>query len=309
MKEKLYKLVKTAYLIIKYVFINIRKYLIKSRIRLAKRNWFLSKNRNFYNPILESTVYKYGHTWSIARHGNYWGGFSCKEDAMDEVFQMWLDDKGIMEIANEIDDELKNIKHKILNEHKYRILDKQLEEGAKTERKFDTIKALKPKRIMIFGRPGSGKSTFAAKLSRALGLPLNHLDKHFFVKDWVERDYNEFLQIQQNMVNNEHWIIDGNSTRSLEIRWSKADLVLYFNFSKFTCLLRIFKRFFNPNKSFDDRAPGCNEVIRLPYLKYMWWFEERVDRDIRALKERYPHVVFKEIADDNYLAKLENDMF
>jgi adenylate kinase family enzyme len=38
------------------------------------------------------------------------------------------------------------------------------------------------KRIMIFGRPGSGKSTFATWLSRALNLPLHHLDKHFYKK-------------------------------------------------------------------------------------------------------------------------------
>ena len=129
------------------------------------------------------------------------------------------------------------------------------------------------KRIMIFGRPGSGKSTFAAWTSGSMTLPLHHLDKHFYVKDWVEQDYNEFLQIQQDFVNNECWIIDGNNTRSLEMRWSKADLVLYFNFSKAICYFRIFKRFLRQNKLFDDRAPGCAEKIRLSLLKYMWGFE------------------------------------
>jgi adenylate kinase family enzyme len=80
-----------------------------------------------------------------------------------------------------------------------------------------------PKRIMIFGRSGSGKSTFATWLAEKLTLPLHHLDKHFYVANWVERDYNEFLQIQQNLVNSDCWVIDGNSIRSLEMRWSKAD--------------------------------------------------------------------------------------
>lgn len=56
-----------------------------------------------------------------------------------------------------------------------------------------------PKRIMIFGIPGSGKSTFALKLSRLLNLPLFHLDKYFFVSGWEERNYEEFLQIQQGL--------------------------------------------------------------------------------------------------------------
>jgi adenylate kinase family enzyme len=44
-------------------------------------------------------------------------------------------------------------------------------------------------RICIFGRPGSGKSTFAHKLHLKTGLPLYHLDRYFFVANWVERDY------------------------------------------------------------------------------------------------------------------------
>jgi len=38
-----------------------------------------------------------------------------------------------------------------------------------------------PKKIMIVGIPGSGKSTFALKLSQFLDLPLYHLDKYFFI--------------------------------------------------------------------------------------------------------------------------------
>jgi adenylate kinase family enzyme len=100
---------------------------------------------------------------------------------------------------------------------------------------------------MIFGRPGGGKSTFAVWLSDALQLPLHHLDKHFFTANWIERDYNEFLSIQKNIVTGKTWIIDGNSIHSLETRWSHADLVLYFNYPKWICYWRILKRFLYPN--------------------------------------------------------------
>lgn len=164
------------------------------------------------------------------------------------------------------------------------------------------------KRIMIFGRPGSGKSTFALWLSGALNLPLHHLDKHFYTKNWVERDYDEFLKIQQNIVNGNHWIIDGNSIRSLEMRWEKADLILYFNFSKMLCLWRILKRFLRPNTHIHDRAPGCSEVIRWPLVKYTWQFERRVAEQITTLKNRYPHTIFKEIRNDSDLKKLKNEL-
>lgn len=164
------------------------------------------------------------------------------------------------------------------------------------------------KRVMIFGRPGSGKSTFAAWLSSVSGFPLYHLDKYFFIRNWVEQDYNVFLQRQQEMLHTEHWIIDGNSTRSLERRWSKADLVLYFNYPRALCLFRLFKRFLSPSPSLDDRAPGCKEILRFSLLKYMWEFEERVAGDIKVLKGRYPQAVFREIRSDVDLINLKKEL-
>jgi len=37
-----------------------------------------------------------------------------------------------------------------------------------------------PKRIMIFGIPGSGKSFFAVRLGKLLGIPVEHLDRYFY---------------------------------------------------------------------------------------------------------------------------------
>jgi adenylate kinase family enzyme len=55
---------------------------------------------------------------------------------------------------------------------------------------------------MVFGLPGSGKSTFATQLAYSLGLPIYHLDKYFYVGNWVEREYQEFLDIQKNYAKN-----------------------------------------------------------------------------------------------------------
>jgi hypothetical protein len=76
---------------------------------------------------------------------------------------------------------------------------------------------------MIFGIPGSGKSTVAVKLSGLLHLPVFHLDRYFFIEGWKERDYEEFLKIQKELAEQESWIIDGNATRSLEIRFHELN--------------------------------------------------------------------------------------
>lgn len=164
------------------------------------------------------------------------------------------------------------------------------------------------KKVMIFGRPGSGKSTFASSLASILSLPLHHLDKHFYTEKWAKRNYDEFVNIQKNIVNSNTWIVDGNCTSSLEMRWSKADLVLYFNFPRVICYFRVLKRFFKPNKILDDRAPECYETIRFSLLKYMWGFEKRVSTQATLFKEIYPDIIFREIKSKNDLSKLNQEL-
>lgn len=154
---------------------------------------------------------------------------------------------------------------------------------------------------MIFGRPGSGKSTFSLALHKLTGLSLHHLDKYFFISNWIERDYEEFIHIQENMVNQDAWIVDGNNAKSLELRYAKADLVLYFNYPRYLCYWRILKRLFCKRQEIEDRAEGCRETIRLKFLQYVWTFEKQVEEKIQYLKERYPQVVFKEIKSDKAL--------
>jgi adenylate kinase family enzyme len=148
---------------------------------------------------------------------------------------------------------------------------------------------------MIFGRPGSGKSTFALKLSRQLNLPLYHLDRFFYRANWVERNYTEFLDTQQALVDERNWIIDGNATKSLEMRYAHAHIVLYFNFPRLICYWRIFKRLFARDSDINDRATGCHEKIRWSLVKYTWTFQDRVTGQINNLKEKYPHIIFMEI--------------
>jgi len=162
-----------------------------------------------------------------------------------------------------------------------------------------------PQRIMIFGRPGSGKSTLAFKLHTLLGLPLYHLDKYFYIKDWIERDKKEFLAIQNDLVLQQKWIIDGNCTGSLETRYAKADICLYFNFPRRMCYPRVLKRWFFKNAAINDRAPGCKETVQWSLLCYMWSFEDRVGKAIAELRQTNPQVIFIEIKDKKDLGIVE----
>lgn len=147
-------------------------------------------------------------------------------------------------------------------------------------------------RIMIFGLPGSGKSTFATHLAKRLEAPCYHLDKHFYVENWVERDHGEFLRLQQDFVDQPKWVIDGNSMQSLEVRFQKADSAIYFHFPVIICLWRILKRLFHKEWPIPDLPEGCSKSIRLKLLVYTLQYHRRYWETIKRLCKKYPHVKF-----------------
>lgn len=167
---------------------------------------------------------------------------------------------------------------------------------------------MKYKRIMIFGLPGSGKSTFALTLSQTLKLPLYHLDKYYYVGNWVERDKEDFLSIQSTLVDKDTWIIDGNAIRSLEMRYGRADLVLYFCAPRLLCLSRLIQRRFFKDRSIKDRADGCRERLPFHLIRYMWTFDYRVQPILNSIQKFYPHIPFYSIKSLKELKDIPNLM-
>ena len=159
-------------------------------------------------------------------------------------------------------------------------------------------------RIMIFGKPGAGKSTFALALHKKLGLPLYHLDRHFFTHGWTKRTYADFMRIQHEFVNQDTWIIDGNCTRSLETRYARANICIYFNYPRWRCLLGIFKRLLCKDRTIQDRAEECYEKVTGELISYLWTFEIRVHDAIANLRTHYPQVHFIEVRSRYDLEKL-----
>ena len=133
---------------------------------------------------------------------------------------------------------------------------------------LDALNQTTPQRIMIMGRPGSGKSTFSIKLQSMLNIPLYHLDKHFFEANWIQRNYQDFLNQQQYFVSQSSWIIDGNSSKSLELRYSRADICLYFNFPRYLCYYRTIKRLFHKHPAIDTAYSSTLKNARVGFLFY-----------------------------------------
>jgi adenylate kinase family enzyme len=126
-------------------------------------------------------------------------------------------------------------------------------------------------RIMVIGvSSGAGKSTFARKLGELTGIKVTHLDRLFWKPDWVEASFEEFSEAQQQVVQNERWIIEGNYTGTINIREPHADTIIYLYVPLHVCLYRVFKRRVQYHgKTRDDIGEGCIEKIDMAFLKFI----------------------------------------
>ncbi len=91
-------------------------------------------------------------------------------------------------------------------------------------------------KIIIIGSPGSGKSTFARKLSSAAGIPLYYLDMLWHKPDGTNISRETFDAKLNEIIQKDTWIIDGNYQRTLETRLKECDTVFLLDFPLEVCL-------------------------------------------------------------------------
>ena len=99
-------------------------------------------------------------------------------------------------------------------------------------------------RILVLGRGGAGKSTFARQLSRLTGIPLVELDKHFWSAAGQPLSHNDWSTVQEGLVSAEQWILDGDlgPFDVLEHRMAAADTIFVLDFTFARCAWRAVRR-------------------------------------------------------------------
>lgn len=127
------------------------------------------------------------------------------------------------------------------------------------------------KKVVVAGvSAGTGKSTFARQLSEKLLIPVHHLDAYYWKAGWVERDPEEFKAVQQHLVTEETWIIEGNYGSTMDIRLKEADTFIYLELPLRVCVYRALKRWItNYGKTRPDMAEGCPEKMDIEFLRFI----------------------------------------
>lgn len=98
------------------------------------------------------------------------------------------------------------------------------------------------RRINVVGTSGSGKSTLARRLSNHLAVPYIELDSLFWLPNWQEASDEEFFRKLKAAQGDGGWVIDGNYTRSIPLKWDRVDLVVWIDLPFWLTFYQAFRR-------------------------------------------------------------------
>src|SRR6266516_3247235 len=144
------------------------------------------------------------------------------------------------------------------------------------------------KKIVIVGSPGAGKSTLACQLGKLLNTEVFHLDRYFWQSGWREKSRDARIKILKDLVQEEHWIIEGTYLSSSEPRLIAADTVIFLDISPLLCLQRIERRHNKyKGQSRPDLPDGCSDNFNLICILKVLAFPVRGRRALKQKLRKY----------------------
>ncbi|MBA2706871.1 MAG: hypothetical protein H0U59_03595 [Gemmatimonadaceae bacterium] len=154
---------------------------------------------------------------------------------------------------------------------------KHEEQNTNTE-DVDTI--AQADRILVVGISGTGKTRLARELAELRDLPVVHLDRIFWLDNWVERPGAEVEQQIADSLKQPSWIIEGYIEPLGHERVDLADVVIDLDFSGRAAVRGGIERWRTTRRRARDEMPSGNvERLGLSFLRTMYRRDERPEID------------------------------
>ena len=118
-------------------------------------------------------------------------------------------------------------------------------------------------KVMVFGKPGGGKSTFSQSLARIAGLQLFALDQIEYRAGGDPVGVEDFLRNHDDILASRRWLVDGLGP--LESFWQRleaADTLIYIDLPKRVHYWRVCRRFITSPFSKPVGWPQRSPMIR-----------------------------------------------
>lgn len=127
---------------------------------------------------------------------------------------------------------------------------------------------LKLNRINVVGTSGSGKTVFSRDLAKILGYPHIEMDKIFWGPNWYWPSDDEFFGNLRKSLGGDRWVLDGNYTRTIPIKWEKVDTVIWLDYSFPRTIFQALKRAIKRSISGEElwEGTGNRESLRKSFF-------------------------------------------
>ena len=175
------------------------------------------------------------------------------------------------------------------------------------------------KKINVIGTTASGKSTFSKKLSARLNIPYISMDKLFWKSNWTESTNEELFQKLEEALNQDTWVLDGNFSRTNDIKWKDVDTIIWIDFSflrtLYQSISRALSRIICQKELWE--GTGNKETLSRLFSKdsiVLWLFKQygKKKRTYSKLitEDKYNHINFVRLQSpkecEKYLKQLES---
>jgi adenylate kinase family enzyme len=98
-------------------------------------------------------------------------------------------------------------------------------------------------RVLLYGVTGSGKSTAAALVGEALGLPVHLVDEEIgWLPGWVERPLEEQRALAGGLVAQEEWVLDSAYGKWSDLVLPRVQVVVALDYPRWLSLARLVRR-------------------------------------------------------------------
>jgi adenylate kinase family enzyme len=120
-------------------------------------------------------------------------------------------------------------------------------------------------KINIIGTSGSGKTTFGKQLAKILNVPFIEMDALYWGPDWTGPADQDLFYRLRKALESENWVLDGNYSRTQDIKWEQVEIVIWLDFSFprtiYQAIIRSIPRLFSQNELWP--GTGNRESLRM----------------------------------------------
>jgi adenylate kinase family enzyme len=101
-----------------------------------------------------------------------------------------------------------------------------------------------PRRVVVVGTTGAGKTTFAREVAAIIGAPHTELDALYWEPGWTEATLEDFRARASELVAAPAWVVDGNYGQVRDLVWGSADTWVWLDYPMPLIMRRLFVRSF-----------------------------------------------------------------